>query len=242
MFECCGRDFVNNLDMNRSIGMLRTLYPVRLQLADDDVRSSIINVKEHMKQVPNKGIGFGAIMGNESNESPLVSFNYLGYFENGNENEWRLLDAFCGNTMDESTKELIKINSFIINKHMRLNIKTKMGIDRTVQFGKAFQLNIEKIIKHTQLVNRSYLTGSDVHYVIKNNDYLNRIQREQEVDAIYMANSLQQGLLFHSLKQSDVDDAYIVQSLFQYGTNINKNLLKMAWEHAQQSKRWIGDS
>ncbi|CAF4553189.1 unnamed protein product [Rotaria socialis] len=139
MFECCGREFVNNLDLNRSIGMFRTLYPVRLHLADDDMRTSIINVKEHMKQVPNKGIGFGAIMGNESNELPLVSFNYLGSFENehnenGNEDEWSLLDAHCGNSLHDNTEEVVKINSFIINKQMRLNIKTKMGIEITVQF------------------------------------------------------------------------------------------------------------
>ncbi|CAF3669565.1 unnamed protein product [Rotaria socialis] len=240
MFECSGREFVNNLDLNRSIGMFRTLYPVRLQLADDDdVRSSIINVKEHMKQVPNKGIGFGAIMGNESNELPLVSFNYLGSFENehnenGNEDGWSLLDAFRGNSLGDNANEVVKINSVIINKQMRLNIKTKMGIEETVQFGKAFQINIEKIIKHTQSLDRSYLTSSDVHYVIKNNDYLNRIQLEKEVEAIFMANSLQQGFLFHSLKQGNVDDAYIVQSVFQYGSNIDQNCFRIVWEHAQQ--------
>ncbi|CAF4754796.1 unnamed protein product, partial [Rotaria socialis] len=92
-----------------------------------------------MKQVPNKGIGFGAIMGNESNDFPLVSFNYLGSFENehnenGNEDEWSLLDAHCGNSLDDNTKEVVKINSLIINKQMRVNIKTKMGTEITVQF------------------------------------------------------------------------------------------------------------
>ncbi|CAF2073974.1 unnamed protein product, partial [Rotaria magnacalcarata] len=125
--------------------------------------------------------------------------------------------------MDQSTKESIKINSLIINKEMRLNIKTKMGIKRTVQFGKAFKLNIEKTVKHTQSVNRSYLTRSDINYVIKNNDYLNRVQLEKEVDAIFMANSLKQGFLYHSFKQSNIDDA----------TTIDEKLFKMAWEHAQ---------
>ncbi|CAF5167365.1 unnamed protein product, partial [Rotaria magnacalcarata] len=108
-----------------------------------------------------------------------------------------------------------------------------MGIKRTVQFGKAFKLNIEKTVKHTQSVNRSYLTRSDINYVIKNNDYLNRVQLEKEVDAIFMANSLQQGFLYHSFKQSNIDDAYIVQSVSEYRTTIDEKLFKMAWEHAQ---------
>ncbi|CAF3932082.1 unnamed protein product, partial [Rotaria magnacalcarata] len=239
MFECSGRNFVNNLDMGQSVGMFKIIYPVLLQLADDDMRTSIVNVKEHVQQVPNKGIGFGAIIGNENNQVPWISFNYLGLFENedsedGNKDAWHLLDAFCENTMDENTKELIKINAFIINKEMRLNIKTKMGIKRTVRFGKAFQFHIENIIKHAQLINRSYLTRSDVNYVIKDDDYLNRIQSEKEVNAIFMANSLQQGLLYHALKQSNVDDAYIVQFVFQYRTAIDQKLFKLAWEHAQK--------
>ena len=239
MFEGCARDFGNDLEMNRSIGMFRTIYPVRLQLADYDLRSSIINVKEHMKQVPNKGIGFCAILSNENDNLPWISFNYLGLFgneshANGNGDEWRLLDAFCENTMDENTKELIKINSFIVDKQIRFNIKTKMGIERTAQIGKAFHFNIQKIIEHTQSIHRSYLTRSDINYVIKNNDYLNMIQLEKEVEAIFMANSLQQGLLYHSMKQSNVDDAYIVQSVIQYRTNIDQKLYKMAWEHSQK--------
>ncbi|CAM4847245.1 unnamed protein product, partial [Rotaria magnacalcarata] len=240
MFECCCRDFVKNLNMDRSIGMFRTIYPVRLQLADDndDMRNSIINVKEYMKEVPNKGIGFCAIAIKSNVDYPYVSFNYLGEFTNemnanDSGNKWILLDASCDNTMDQSTKESIKINSLIINKEMRLNIKTKMGIKRTVQFGKAFKLNIEKTVKHTQSVNRSYLTRSDINYVIKNNDYLNRVQLEKEVDAIFMANSLQQGFLYHSFKQSNIDDAYIVQSVSEYRTTIDEKLFKMAWEHAQ---------
>ncbi|CAF4867633.1 unnamed protein product [Rotaria socialis] len=239
MFECSARDFANNLDMNRSIGMFRTIYPVRLQLAEDDVCRSIINVKEHVKQVPNNGIGFCTIPSNETNNLPCVLFNYLGEF--GNENnttdngdEWHLLDACCENIMNENTKELIKISSLIINAQMRLNIKTKMGIETTVQFGKAFELNIEKIIKYIQSVNRRFLTRSDVCYVIADSEYLHRIQLEKEVDAMFLANSLQQGFVYHSLKQSNIDDAYIVQSVFQYQIRINQNLLRMAWEHAQQ--------
>ncbi|CAF2051816.1 unnamed protein product [Rotaria magnacalcarata] len=98
MFECSARDFSNNLDMNRSIGMFRTIYPVRLQLADEDVCHSIINVKEHVKQVPNKGPGFSAVPSNENDDLPRILFNYMGEFKNKkntnhNEEDWHLLDV-----------------------------------------------------------------------------------------------------------------------------------------------------
>ncbi|CAF4345459.1 unnamed protein product [Rotaria sp. Silwood2] len=189
-------------------------------------------------EVPNQGIGFCALSTKHTFNYPCVSFNYLGEFlidmrANDSEEEWNLLDIFCDNTLNATTNESIKVTSFIVNKEIRFSINTKLGINRTLQFAKEFQSNIEKIIKHTQSVNRSYLTMSDIHYVIKSNDYLNRIQLEKEVDAIFMANSLQQGFLYHSFKQSNVDDAYIVQIVSEYRTAIDENLFKMAWEYAQ---------
>ena len=241
MFEDCCRDFASHLDVSRTVGIFRTMYPVRLQLANgaDNLHNSIINIKEHLEQVAHMGLGFGAIMNCEHHNFPLVSFNYLGQISsennaNSHADQWRLLDGFCENSMNENTRAIVQINVFIIREEMRLSIRTKLGVKMTDQFARGFRLNIERVIRHVTLMNRSYLTGSDVDYVIRNNR-LSEIQFEKEVDAIFIANSLQQGLLYHSLKQSNEDDAYIVQSIFQYRTEINQEQLRMAWTHAQKT-------
>ncbi|MBS0359506.1 MAG: gramicidin biosynthesis protein, partial [Proteobacteria bacterium] len=50
----------------------------------------------------------------------------------------------------------------------------------------------------------------------------------KKIEAIYPANSLQQGFIFHSLSQPD-DDAYQVQLLFDYQQAINPINYKKAW-------------
>eukprot|EP01132_Coremiostelium_polycephalum_P002165 gene2165-2665_t len=55
-----------------------------------------------------------------------------------------------------------------------------------------------------------------------------------EVDGIFFANSLQQGFIYHDMKQGIEDDAYIWQSWYRYSTDISVQLFKNSWEYAQK--------
>ncbi|KAL2008188.1 hypothetical protein VTN00DRAFT_8170 [Thermoascus crustaceus] len=57
---------------------------------------------------------------------------------------------------------------------------------------------------------------------------------EAGTDGIYLANSLQQGFVYHYLKNKE-SDAYIMQSLLRYNTTMLPDLFKGAWKHAQQT-------
>ncbi|OGT41177.1 MAG: hypothetical protein A3F13_04160 [Gammaproteobacteria bacterium RIFCSPHIGHO2_12_FULL_40_19] len=52
-----------------------------------------------------------------------------------------------------------------------------------------------------------------------------------EIQAIYPANSLQQGFIFHAVSQPH-DDAYLVQSLCDYDQAINVEIYRQAWTFA----------
>ncbi|KAF9892096.1 hypothetical protein FE257_002502 [Aspergillus nanangensis] len=54
-----------------------------------------------------------------------------------------------------------------------------------------------------------------------------------EVDGAYLANSLQQGFVYHALKNQQ-SDAYIMQSSINYHTHIDPHLYRAAWERVQQ--------
>src|SRR6185437_14044198 len=64
-------------------------------------------------------------------------------------------------------------------------------------------------------------------------EYLNKLQEAREVEGIYLANSLQQGFIYHALNQGNTDDAYIVQLVWQYNNQMNIIKLKEAWNYAQ---------
>ncbi|KAG0006413.1 hypothetical protein BGZ65_008339, partial [Modicella reniformis] len=53
------------------------------------------------------------------------------------------------------------------------------------------------------------------------------------IEAFYLANSLQQGFVYHYLKQSHADDTFVMRSVLIYSTNIEPELYKAAWQSAQ---------
>ena len=64
--------------------------------------------------------------------------------------------------------------------------------------------------------------------------YLTNLPRHEQVEKYFVANSLQQGLFYHYLKSNQTDDAYIMQSLFDYSSGMNPAIFKTAWKYAQQ--------
>ena len=69
----------DKFDISRTVGWFTSMYPVRLAV-DDEIGSSIKCIKESLRQIPNNGIGYGALIGYDINQFPKISFNYLGQF------------------------------------------------------------------------------------------------------------------------------------------------------------------
>ena len=58
-----------NIDITRTVGWFTTMYPVRLEVSEE-LDSSIKKVKESLRQIPNKGVGYGALAGYRTNSFP----------------------------------------------------------------------------------------------------------------------------------------------------------------------------
>ncbi|MGJ5674779.1 MAG: amino acid adenylation domain-containing protein [Nostochopsis sp.] len=85
-------DLFEDVDLSRTVGWFTTLFPVRLQLEEiDNPGEALKSVKEQLRRIPNRGIGYGALRYLNENAtirekfqslpSAQVSFNYLGQFD-----------------------------------------------------------------------------------------------------------------------------------------------------------------
>jgi amino acid adenylation domain-containing protein/non-ribosomal peptide synthase protein (TIGR01720 family) len=85
-------DLFEDIDLSRTVGWFTTLFPVCLQLEEVDHSGEALKlVKEQLRRIPNRGIGYGVLR--YLNENPAirrklemlpqaqVSFNYLGQFD-----------------------------------------------------------------------------------------------------------------------------------------------------------------
>jgi len=92
LLEGHGREEVmKDININRTIGWFTSLYPALLELPlGDDIGHHIKTLKESLRSIPNKGIGYGVLKYLDPNQSgngltfaheAKVIFNYMGQFE-----------------------------------------------------------------------------------------------------------------------------------------------------------------
>jgi non-ribosomal peptide synthase protein (TIGR01720 family) len=88
LLEGHGReDLVEGVDISRTVGWFTSIYPFALQLrADRDLGYQIKAIKEDLRAVPNRGVGYGLLRYLSGGAvtldgRPQISFNYLGHFD-----------------------------------------------------------------------------------------------------------------------------------------------------------------
>jgi amino acid adenylation domain-containing protein/non-ribosomal peptide synthase protein (TIGR01720 family) len=238
VLEGHGREEIDGrIDITRTVGWFTTMYPVRLEVSEE-LGNSIKKVKESLRQIPNRGIGYGALLGYKPNSLPRISFNYLGQFDkedNLQVQNWTIVNERSGEAVhpDNEDYNIININGLIIDGRLQFSIVSKLSESMTSKVSELFKHKLEEVIRYTANHSRSYLTASDIGYIITP-EHLEKVQDSREIDGVYLANSLQQGFIYHALNQGDVDDAYRMQLIWQYNSVLEINLLKKAWDYAQK--------
>ncbi|MCE3268251.1 MAG: amino acid adenylation protein, partial [Burkholderiales bacterium] len=271
LLEGHGREEINpHVNINRTVGWFTTMYPVRFdltsQVLNNELGKSILNkernidtleiagvikiVKDSLRAIPNKGIGYGAIFGYVSDSLPGISFNYLGQFGSTNSatnniqltpeaieklqqvQNWQITGERSGINSSKLNYDnnIININGYLIDGILQFNIVTQLGDKNTTKFAELFQNKLIELIDYTSNETREYLTRSDIDNIISQ-DYLDSIQAKKDIAAVFLANSLQQGFIYHTLHQAK-DSAYRIQLVFDYNNEIEPDRLRKAWQKA----------
>ena len=83
-------DILDAVDHSRTLGWFTSLFPLRLTPGQGDYAQAIPAIREQLRAVPDKGIGYGALryLGDSAlrrqlaaRAEPRVTFNYLGQFD-----------------------------------------------------------------------------------------------------------------------------------------------------------------
>ena len=85
-------DLFDDVDLSRTVGWFTSYYPVHLHLINErEIGPSLIGVKERLRQIPNRGIGYSLLRylsadarvreRLRSHPQPALRFNYLGQFD-----------------------------------------------------------------------------------------------------------------------------------------------------------------
>ncbi|MEW7278326.1 amino acid adenylation domain-containing protein, partial [Aquimarina sp. 2201CG1-2-11] len=185
-------DIAKHVDISNTIGWFTNLYPVLLAIENEISTENLIkSVKEQLRSIPDKGLGYGALKYLNSSEEVRdrlsktqwdIIFNYLGQFDSAvssdteNDKDWfGGAEEFSGQQVGERTptNSKLEINCSVVEKGLTINwsFSSKEYEATTIeQLANKFLDNLKSLIIHckekksTDLTPSDYGLGKDVGY------------------------------------------------------------------------------
>ena len=181
--EAHGREQLSsNIDISRTVGWFTSVHPIHLSWNQtNSIKQTIQALKEQLRQIPDKGIGFGILryLSDESTQQKLASFpnseilfNYLGQqtvgepSANSTDSIHSLEDVETGVLRDprNSRSYLLDINAWVTSKQLHINwtYDTQHFTQEAIaQLAQTYLTNLHQIINHCLSVTRIGHTPSD---------------------------------------------------------------------------------
>ena len=144
-----GREHLDdNIDISRTVGWFTTMFPVKLFL-EKDLGSTIKTIKENLRKIPIKGIGYGVFRKRFNHQLPAISFNYLGKFES-KENGWQIVAENSGTCIHPSNMNLnvLNFNGILIDGEIQFIVNSRLTRSAAKKVLDAFQKKLMEIISH----------------------------------------------------------------------------------------------
>ena len=247
-----GREEISDqVDISSTVGWFTTQYPVYLQInGNDPLATQIKSVKEQIRKIPDKGIGYGVLRYLASDPSQIqedcwVSFNYLGSFHSTKENHaagWHV--EFEGNLDTVSSEnhdggKYLDVNGWETEAGMcfSFDFNTAYLSDEDVkQIAYVFCTQVERITKHCASVQPPVFTASDYGFSQLQQQELEEIVMtygKEQIEDIYPVSPLQEGFLFHAIRYPKSDE-YFVQIAYDIIGEIDRDIYEEAWRQAMR--------
>jgi amino acid adenylation domain-containing protein/non-ribosomal peptide synthase protein (TIGR01720 family) len=236
-------DLFEGVDPSRTVGWFTSLFPVLLDIsAAPDPGSALKSVKEQLRAVPHRGIGYGVLRWLGRNDSlpnpePEVSFNYLGQLDGEGKQPFRLAAEDLGALQGAANRRphLIDISASVVDGVLLVQwFHAAPHVSQTIAaLAERYVASLRGLIAHCRASDGGF-TPSDIPLITTRQDELDDLIRSvggaREVEDIYPLSGLQQGLLFHSLyaPQSAV---YVVSVTCRLGGPLDVAAFRRAWQH-----------
>ena len=229
-----------DMNVSRTIGWFTTLYPLLLDLTEcSDPALSLIRVKEIIRQIPNKGIGFGILKYLSDQEyaldyTPSVVFNYLGDFDAATdgtmmESGWSYAAESIGSNISKKNADRarLSISGAIASGKLGISIHYagKAFKKETIeQFAHCYERRLGELIKRVNQTTKRYKTPSDLTYSALTLSEIDSQNQDGLLEDIYELSPLQEGIYYHWLRSTS-KSLYLEQIAYRvhlWGANMQQ--------------------
>ncbi|MDW9406369.1 AMP-binding protein, partial [Pseudomonas soli] len=221
-------DLFDDLDITRTVGWFSSLYPLKLTPADD-LGASLMAVKEQLRAVPAKGIGYGVLryLGDAQARETLgalaqgsIVFNYLGQFDGSFDSEQGLFTpapegAGQGQSPEAPLGSLLSIDGQVYAGELALDWSFSSAVferEQIQRLADEYAEELRLLIAHCTSPGVAGVTPSDFPLASLDQRQLAALPvAADNIEDIYPLSPMQQGMLFHSLYQQEAGN-YINQT------------------------------
>jgi bacitracin synthase 3 len=246
--ESHGRESINqDIEVDRTVGWFTNIYPVIIEGLGSDIGQDILTVKETLRHIPQKGIGYGvlAYISNElKNISSEFTYNYLGEMdEEVKDDIFKIIKYGSNVDVAEENNSLLSldINIMIVEKQLLIHLTYNNALytaDMIDLMKEKILFNIERIIDYLQDRNHLIiLSPTDVGEFDWTLEEFKKVESRMakngyQIDRIYPLTSMQEGMLYHKLLD-DKSSEYVVLNSF--------STKEINYEAFERSLQLIGD-
>ncbi|NEO38505.1 MAG: amino acid adenylation domain-containing protein [Moorea sp. SIOASIH] len=181
-----------DVDLSRTVGWFTSMFPVKLQLSSEEIGEVLKSVKEQLRKIPDRGIGYGILRYLNQDEQirtqlaalppAEVSFNYLGQFKSSQSQQvnWqRAWESVGANHSPQINRtHLLDINALIVEGQLQIiwTYNSCIHKDTTiVNLAENYIETVQNIISHCQSLEVGGYTPSDFSMVNLSQEKLDRL-------------------------------------------------------------------
>ena len=214
-------DIFAGAEISRTVGWFTTAFPVRLPGGSGDDASLIKSVKEELRAIPARGLGYGVLryLGTEEQRhalaalsEPRIVFNYLGQFDSsvGEGTPFKVAPESAGPARSDSAPlgRWLSINGQVREGQLRLSFSygrrryRRTTIERLAEH---YAAALRELVDHCTGGARG-MTPSDFELSGLSQADLDALGATidcREIEDIYPLSPMQQGMLFHALRDGE---------------------------------------
>jgi amino acid adenylation domain-containing protein/non-ribosomal peptide synthase protein (TIGR01720 family) len=233
-------ELLPGVDLSRTVGWFTSLFPVALQVPTASWGAALKSVKEQLRAVPRRGLGFGVLrhltggIAAEDAPTPRVSFNYLGQFDWPTGGLYHAVrDLELSEAADAARTHVLDVVGTVHHGCLEFTWYYSANLHRedTVA-GLAGELvaALREIVAHCAEPGAGGRTPSDFPLARLDQDAVDRVVGDGVAVAdLYPLTPTQTGMLFHGLSHRD-EGVYLQQLSFVLDGVADLATLGRAWQ------------
>ncbi|MBO3740221.1 non-ribosomal peptide synthase/polyketide synthase [Actinoplanes flavus] len=223
--ESHGRADLPGADTARTVGWFTSLYPVLLDPGTGDAADALKRIKEQLRAVPDRGVGF------DGGSTGPICFNYLGRAGSFTGEPWSPApesSRLRGGARDLPVAYPLEVNADIRDGALVAVLTWPDGVLTEAAVADLAE-RWQEALRELAAVERGGRTPSDLPLVSLTQAEIDEIEAAHpDLADVHPLSPLQQGMVFHTLLDDSGPDVYVTELTIDLAGPLDEDRLRAA--------------